>query len=324
MTHRGPFQPRTFRDSVILWVLATKAEHCLEHCEDLELSPLAVCSEVLNRLPQLLATDYINGGLNQKAHSPSEAVGKRWKGERRKNRKRKSSKRVQGSPWALRSSCCSCCSCCCPAVAFSHVSTAFYASAFCCFIYEPVCPGFGQDRVNFHRTPGRGTAGEWGLTPPGQTEPGIPYHVPSRWVPVGGGGAVGTLSRLGSVRRWCGPRERVWFCRVFFSLSVSLLLLFPLFAVLLNCPYPDPPVSACFLSILLRTPAGGGAAAWRFCCQRQPKPKHCENKNNTKINRTMAYRIREGKCGKDVISSLCRLYNRRKSHKCRLGSFDQI
>jgi len=38
----------------------------------------------------------------------------------------------------------------------------------------------------------------------------------------------------------------------------------------------------------------------------------------------MAYRIREGKCGKDVISSLCRLYNRRKSHKCRLGSFDQI
>jgi len=23
-------------------------------------------------------------------------------------------------------------------------------------------------------------------------------------------------------------------------------LLFPLFAVLLNCPYPDPPVSACF------------------------------------------------------------------------------
>jgi len=24
------------------------------------------------------------------------------------------------------------------------------------------------------------------------------------------------------------------------------LLLFPLFAVLLNCPYPDPPVSACF------------------------------------------------------------------------------
>ena len=31
-----------------------------------------------------------------------------------------------------------------------------------------------------------------------------------------------------------------------FSLSVLLLLLLPLFAVLLNCLYPDPPVSACF------------------------------------------------------------------------------
>jgi len=29
-----------------------------------------------------------------------------------------------------------------------------------------------------------------------------------------------------------------------FPLSISLLLLFPLFAVLLNCPYSDPPVSA--------------------------------------------------------------------------------
>jgi len=72
---------------------------------------------------------------------------------------------------------------------------------------ECQCPGFGQDRVNFHRTPERGTAGGWGLTPPGQTEPGIPYLVTSCWVPVGGGGAAGTHSWLGSVRRWCGPRE---------------------------------------------------------------------------------------------------------------------
>jgi len=47
-----------------------------------------------------------------------------------------------------------------------------------------------------------------------------------------------------------------------------------LFAVLLNCPYPDPPVFCLFLSILLRTLAGGGVAAWCFCCQRQPKPEH--------------------------------------------------
>ena len=52
------------------------------------------------------------------------------------------------------------------------------------------------------------------------------------------------------------------FCCLFcvFSLSVSLLLLFALFAVLLNCPYPDPPVICLFLSILLPTPVGGGAA----------------------------------------------------------------
>lgn len=98
---------------------ATKAEHCLERSEDLGLSPLDLWQfalSFLNRLPQLLATDYINEGPSQKAHSPSEVVGKRWRGERRGNkRKRKNSKRVQGSPWAL---CSSCCSCCCSAVEF--------------------------------------------------------------------------------------------------------------------------------------------------------------------------------------------------------------
>ena len=111
------------------------------------------------------------------------------------------------------------------------------------------CPGFGQDRVNFHWNPGRGTAGRADPTPPGQTEPGIPYHVPSCWVPMGGSWAAGTLSRLGSARRWRFRRAVLWVVRFvlcFLLISVSLLFLFPLFAVLLNCPYPDPPVSACF------------------------------------------------------------------------------
>jgi len=77
---------------------------------------------------------------------------------------------------------------------------------------------------------------------------------------VGGGGCGGRLSGL------CG------LCWIF-SLSVSLLFLSPLFAVLLNCPYPDPPVFCLFLSILLHTPAGGGAASWRFCCRLQLKPE---------------------------------------------------
>jgi len=140
-------------------------------------------------------------------------------------------------------------------------------------IFLSECPGFGQDRVNFHRTPGRGTARGWGLTPPGQTEPGIPYHVISRWVPVGGGGAAGTHSRLGSVRRRCGLRMRVCFCRVF-SLSISLLFLFPSVCCSVKLPLSRPTSFCLFLFIVLRMPAGGGAAAWCFCCRRQPKPKH--------------------------------------------------
>jgi len=108
------------------------------------------------------------------------------------------------------------------------------------------CPGFGQDRLNFHRTPGRGTAGGWGLTLPGQTEPGIPYHVPSRWVPVG---------RAARRELSLTARERavpVWSKRAGLFLSCFLLICIVVvpvslcFAVLLNCPYPDPPVSASF------------------------------------------------------------------------------
>jgi len=66
---------------------------------------------------------------------------------------------------------------------------------------------------------------------------------------AGGSGTAGTHSWLGSAEGRSGPGEQLCgscgLCCVF-PFSVSLLLLFPLFAVLLNCPYPDPPVSACF------------------------------------------------------------------------------
>jgi len=65
-----------------------------------------------------------------------------------------------------------------------------------------------------------------------------------------GGGELGDRNSLaarersggGSGEQLCGL---CGLCCVF-SLSVSLLFLFPLFAVLLNRPYPEPPVSACF------------------------------------------------------------------------------
>jgi len=75
----------------------------------------------------------------------------------------------------------------------------------------------------------------------------------------GGGGAAGTHSWLRSAQHQSCPGERVCcvsLCHIF-SLSVSLLFLFPLFAVLLNCPYPNPPV---FLPVSFHSPPhrGGG------------------------------------------------------------------
>jgi len=104
------------------------------------------------------------------------------------------------------------------------------------------CPGFGQDRVNFHRNPGRGTAGAAGPTPtwPNRARYSVPCAV-TLGSGGGGGGAARTHSRLGSARRRSCSGEQVCdlcsSCHVF-SFSVLFLLLFPLFAVLLNCPYP--------------------------------------------------------------------------------------
>jgi len=55
---------------------------------------------------------------------------------------------------------------------------------------------------------------------------------------------LGARSGSGGGEQLCGLCD---LCCVF-SLYVSLLLLFPLFAVLLNCPYPHPPVFACFFA----------------------------------------------------------------------------
>jgi len=100
-----------------------------------------------------------------------------------------------------------------------------------------------------------------GLTPPGQTEQGIPYHVPSCWVPGGGeqGGGNSLMAReraAAAIRESDSVVRSVLFC--VFPLSVSLLLLFSLFAVLLNCPYPNPPVSACFFPFFSAPQRGEG------------------------------------------------------------------
>jgi len=107
-------------------------------------------------------------------------------------------------------------------------------------------PGFSQDRVNFHQNPGRDTAGQADPTWPNRAGYSIPCAIMLGSSGVGSR-AAGTHLRLGSMHGGLGERLSVLcgLCCVFSS-SVLLLLLFPLFAFLLNCPYPDPPVSPCF------------------------------------------------------------------------------
>jgi len=51
------------------------------------------------------------------------------------------------------------------------------------------CPGFGQDRVNFHRNPGRGTAGWADPTPTWPNKAG--YSIPCAVMLGSGGGERG-------------------------------------------------------------------------------------------------------------------------------------
>jgi len=108
-----------------------------------------------------------------------------------------------------------------------------------------LCPGFDQDRVNFHRNPGRSTARKADPTWPNRAG----YSIPCAVMLGSGGGelAVGTHSRLGSTQwRRCGRAALwvVWFVLCFPLIRIGVVTV-P-FAVLLNCPYPDPPVSAYF------------------------------------------------------------------------------
>jgi len=139
------------------------------------------------------------------------------------------------------------------------------------------CPGFGQDRVNFHRNPGRGTAGRADPTPTWPNRAG--YSIPCAVMlgSSGGGCAAGTHSGSrghsgGSVRE---SGSVLLVCFVYSPFSVSLLLLFPLFAVLLNCRYPDLPVSACLFPSSSAPRRGEGRPRGAFvagCSQNQNTP----------------------------------------------------
>ena len=94
------------------------------------------------------------------------------------------------------------------------------------------------------------------------------YSIPCAVMLGSGGGELGgrelTLgsgARVGSRGgRLCGLCS---LCCVF-SFSVLLLFLFPLFAVLLNCPYPNPPVSASFFPFSPASRRGEGQPRGAF------------------------------------------------------------
>jgi len=136
------------------------------------------------------------------------------------------------------------------------------------------CPVFGQDRVNFHWNPGRGTARRADPTWPNRAGYSIPCA--SCWVPVAGNRAVGTHSRLGS-SRWQSWRAALWVVRfvLCFLLICTVAVIVPFACCSVKLPLSWPTRFCLFLFILLRTAAGGGAAAWCFCCWSQPNYNTC-------------------------------------------------
>ena len=135
-------------------------------------------------------------------------------------------------------------------------------------------PGFGQDRVNFHQNPGRGTAGQADPTWPNRAGYSIPCAVT-----LGSGG--GELSGQNSLVAWghgrrSGPvrsgRAALWFVRfvLCFLLICIVVVTVPFVCCSVKLPLSRPTSFCLFLSILLRTPSGRGMAVWRFCCRSQP------------------------------------------------------
>ena len=111
-----------------------------------------------------------------------------------------------------------------------------------------------------------------GLTQPGQTEQGIPHHVPSCWFLVGGNWAGGTHLQLGSVQR--ALRVAVFVLLFCFMYSPYLYHCCYCSLCLLFC-YTDLIPTHQFLPVSFHSPLhpsggrGSRAITWPFCGQLQ-------------------------------------------------------
>ena len=138
-------------------------------------------------------------------------------------------------------------------------------------------PGFSQDRVNFHRNTGKDTAGRADPTWPNRAG----YSIPCAVTLGSGGGKRGCGNSLAAWERAAPVRSggaALWVVRfvLCFLLICIVVVIVPFVCFSVKLPLSRPTSFSLFLSILLRTPAVGGAAAWRFCCWPQP------NQNNFK------------------------------------------
>jgi len=136
-----------------------------------------------------------------------------------------------------------------------------------------LCPGFRQDRVNVHQNPGRGTAGWADPTPAWPNRAGYSIPCAVMWGSGGrGGGTAGTRGSgglSGGVVRESGSVLRVSFVYCPYLYRCCSV---PSVCCSVKLPLSRPTSFCLFLSILLCTPAGGGAATWHLCCR--PQPNH--------------------------------------------------
>jgi len=152
------------------------------------------------------------------------------------------------------------------------------------------CPGFGQDRVNFHRTPGRGTAGRADPTWPNRAG----YSISCAVMMGSGGGELGGGNSLAArelVALVLSGRTALWVVRfvLCFLLICTVVVPVPFVCCSVQLPLSRPTSFCLFLSILLRTPVGGGSAAWRFCCLLQPNQNSFHVKNKFKKARARGF-----------------------------------
>ena len=92
-------------------------------------------------------------------------------------------------------------------------------------------------------------------------------HAGFRWGELHGGKSVAAWERVAVA----SGESSVLYCFVLCVLLICIIVVpVPFVCCSVKLPLSRPTCFCLFLSILLRTPAGEGAAAWHFCCQLQP------------------------------------------------------